>query len=573
MYDQNVVRRVMDGDLDAFSKMYNDCAPAVYRRAYSLTEDPVTSREIVRNTFRDIRKYAKELSQPSDFDEWVFRLVNLYVERSKTGSNQLWSEPNLADVWEELNSETQKSEPSQASQPKPTPAPAAEKREKSPAPTPTQKEKKKKEEAEPIEDAEGAKWVEKIKPKDPDAQELPSETTEDMWEPILFPPEEGAGNGAALDAMENAAPVVSGLEEDVPEETAGGATPDEEQNTIPLLEENQAESGETKGKKVRKVRYEAARVKPDVRFSVERVPYDYVPYEEGGQEAYERITLEDSPRAVYEHVPYHRPEKDDALGEFSVKKVPFEANPVQKAPQVKGSVVPPLPTEVYEANIPTANVALSPGESGRPGELTAKEAQSGATGADDHWSLSEEVAKEATPANDGATEKPIDPVDQSTEEKDWNEIDPLRLDIDEILQQIVDEVDGTSTSASEPVEVVSEEVIVEVAPDEPTPLAQTQETPTSISEKASEAEKEDSVTQSGNDTNDSDHQDAPSETKIKQVGDTDDLPAHVLPENNIDPIVERPRKNKKMLVGAGFFVGAIILLVIVILIGYRMGLW
>ena len=569
MYDQTVVSRVMDGDLEAFSRMYNDCAPAVYRRAFALTNDPIAARTVVRNTFRDIRKYAKELVQPSDFDEWVFRLVNLHVEQLKIEQNKLWDEPNLEGVWEEL--ENEEGAPSAVL---PTKQPAPQTKEELP-------EKKKKPAA-------------KTKKKSSPQKEIEVEaSSEEDWEPILFPPEEGAGQGAAISAVENAYSTPAGLEY-TSQADADSIGPDTERNTIPPLETDKPSS---KGKKVRKVRYEAAHVKPDVHFSVEHVPYDYIPYEESSQEAYDRISLEDSPRAVYEHVPYQRTQDDPKEG-HSYERIPYSSTVSSYQPDSAQGVVPPLQADMRKDAPPPPDdiTTMQPllqkkdGEAEQaaalrviPHEKTAAQSETSSApptpndqppqkGED--WSLSEEMAKD-----DGALEAER----AAAADAEWANIDPLRLNIDEILEQIVAEVDqavsqddaaqkdSATPSAAAPASEETTAVPVETAATAAEP-AEAKEAP--VAPPASEKAAANAVNPPATDKAETPPPPTAEENSSKSTTDAGEekQPTELIP-TELSPVEGGSGRGKKLLAGAGFFIGIVVLLVGVIFLGFYLKWW
>lgn len=339
MYDQSIVRRVMNGDAEAYTKMYEDCAPAVYRRAYDLLQDHSLAREAVRKTFLDIYHSVAQLRQPSDFDEWVYRLVNYHSERLQK-SDKLWDEPDLKMVWDELRALVNLDNGIVDNA------------------------------ADAIDSQAGA-------------------DAEGVWKPILFPPDEAGGeeNVGALpwqsDQKKSAAPTSAELlrttdtsdtpkpapsdtppvEQAVREKTAepparqtGGdvkpfravAEPKEAPPAEKPPVKTQAElvlpppPPEFKGlarsgKRSRRVRYESASAKSP-RYTIERVPYDYLPYDEASQAAYDRIELEESPRAVYEVVPYRFHKNPDGN---VVEQVPYQG--VQQVAETKERPAPAAP--------------------------------------------------------------------------------------------------------------------------------------------------------------------------------------------------------------------------------------
>ncbi len=338
MYDQSIVRRVMNGDAEAYTKMYEDCAPAVYRRAYDLLQEHAQAREAVRKTFLDIYHSVGQLRQPSDFDEWVYRLVNYHAERLKK-SDKIWDEPDLKMVWDELRDLVNLDN-------------------------------------KVVEDA---------------AKELGTGTRagegEEAWQPILFPPDE-AGPDENVGAMpwrydpKKAAPEAkqpgqsahTARDQTLPAPPlpadAAPHTPTETPDNVSHLpfrsgaDGAPAETGDKQpvktqeelvlpppppefkglarsGKRSRRVRYESASARSP-RYSIERVPYDYLPYDEASQAAYDRIELEESPRAVYEVVPYRyhkNPEGNVA------ESIPY------KGPQ-RSNVVPIHAPDAPEATTP-----------------------------------------------------------------------------------------------------------------------------------------------------------------------------------------------------------------------------
>lgn len=580
MYDQSVVRRVMDGDLDAFSKMYNDCAPAVYRRAFSMTNDPTASREVVRNTFRDIRKYANELDQPSDFDEWVFRLVNLHVEQLDDTHNQLWDEPDLDAVWEEITD--------------------GESQDKTQADEPV---------IEAITEAEIAKDEE---PKAKPPQNLAPSTSaalraaasppivEESWEPILFPPEEGAGQGAAKEAV--ARHNVNYVEVD----TQSSGEQQEADVIQPL------HPGSASGKKGRKIRYEAAHVKPDAHFSVEHVPYDYIPYEESSQEVYDRVTIEESPRAVYEKIPYHRPGLDDLVGQDEQIRIPYSTEGMTEEEIQADADIPELQPLPMKKAVESTTLVEEVLEEDAPNKKDAP--------AQDEDVAALQVNLTASP-NGETVQTPEALAELEDLSNQWQNIDPLRLNVDEILQQIVSEVDGIDMTPSDSVPAIPETIFadlmefdaakdavqsdakqtedreaaidgranqdkaIETVPtaenvDETVSLGITVETENVSSLAVEEADGEtlhiDTVgLQSKQEGSEEAKErkvsavivDGSVREELGEIGESNTP----LPDNR--SAMEPPKKKRKLLVGVGFFVGIVVVILAIIYIGHVLQLW
>lgn len=101
MYNQDTVKRVIEGDMDAFSVMYNDLSSTVYRRVYDIVQDHAKAREVVRNVFLDIHRHCPQLRDSSLFDEWLDSLIEFYSgQREQDGSMN--NNPDLQLVWNDI---------------------------------------------------------------------------------------------------------------------------------------------------------------------------------------------------------------------------------------------------------------------------------------------------------------------------------------------------------------------------------------------------------------------------------------------------------------------------------------
>lgn len=102
MYDQDTIKRVMNGDKDAFSKMYNELSPTIYRQVYDKLQDHAQAREAVRNIFLDIYRHCTQLRDYTLFDEWVASLVRFYTDQNAT-QQVIKNNPDLQVVWEGIS--------------------------------------------------------------------------------------------------------------------------------------------------------------------------------------------------------------------------------------------------------------------------------------------------------------------------------------------------------------------------------------------------------------------------------------------------------------------------------------
>lgn len=553
MYNQDIVGKVMGGDLDAFSKMYNDCAPAVYRRAYSLLEDPVLARETVRNVFRDIRKHIDALPDARDFDEWVFRLVNMHVTQLKNNRQQLWDEPDLRGVWDEITAEDGQTSVQSPESIIETLARMRMQEDRGQAPqgeriifTPSNAAQG---------DPQPSLFYDDIPAGDGNALSFGGSAEE--WEPILFPPEEDGGQGAAelpLEGMptpaaaapaqpkvilETAEPAV-----DTPQQTEDAQ--DGEDVLFPLAPEPVKKDGNRKRKRIR---YEAARA--STHFSVERVPYDYIPYEETSQEAYDRVSFEETPRAVYEHIPYERPAKEDlvdAQPDVSYTTIPYAAKP-QKEPVLQD-------TAIIEA--PEKDVALESAGESMPGTFPPTEAAAPSTSPS-------KTSPDVPFAHDAAP--PLSPVYETataanTLSHDWQDVDPVQVDVDEVLQEIVAEVDGIQIEQRGD-GIIAEQLVLDDAIEES--AVASSEPPVSASEPAT-------VTNADHPAPVANHAPVPSAAASPLRSSSLPEEKNVTPPPLEDATEYQPKK-RSWLAGAGFFAGAVVVLGGILFLGHYLNLW
>lgn len=102
MYDQSIVKRMIEGEPQAFSQVYNDWSPAVYRKAFDELNDHAKSREAVRNVFMDVYRYSPQLRDSTLFEEWLWRLVDYYTSLNPSASAALLTNPDLQIVWDDI---------------------------------------------------------------------------------------------------------------------------------------------------------------------------------------------------------------------------------------------------------------------------------------------------------------------------------------------------------------------------------------------------------------------------------------------------------------------------------------
>lgn len=102
MYDQDTIKRVMNGDKDAFSKMYNDLSPTIYRQVHDKLQDHAQAREAVRNIFLDVYRYCTQLRDSTLFDEWMASLIRFYTDQNAP-ERIIQNNPDLQVVWEDIS--------------------------------------------------------------------------------------------------------------------------------------------------------------------------------------------------------------------------------------------------------------------------------------------------------------------------------------------------------------------------------------------------------------------------------------------------------------------------------------
>lgn len=102
MYDQNTIDRLIQGDDDAFSTIYDELSPMVYHRVYDRLQDHAKAREALRNVFLDVYRYSSQLRDATLFDQWIESLVKFYTS-PKTTNDARNENPDLQIVWADIS--------------------------------------------------------------------------------------------------------------------------------------------------------------------------------------------------------------------------------------------------------------------------------------------------------------------------------------------------------------------------------------------------------------------------------------------------------------------------------------
>lgn len=305
MYDQDIIRKVIAGDVDAFAKMYSDYAPAAYRQAYEAVQDYAKAREAVRETFIDIFRYCAQLSDTTLFDEWVFRLVNFHCGKIKQAGAFL-DKPDLQIVWDEIEQTIALNDAHSGY--------SAEQSTEDPGG-----------QASTVH-AEAAAIVQQAQTKNEMDTGYYAVTgqkedvlPEEPWNPILFPPEDGVDDDmpfelsgyawdAALRTPSSHSPGImrETWTADQPEADGQRPEPQETADAAPEPDTNEP---------MTRITYQSVHVAHGYvspRVSYERVPYEYIPYEDTTQAVYDRISIDEAPKGVYEKIPYRRDEPEQS---------------------------------------------------------------------------------------------------------------------------------------------------------------------------------------------------------------------------------------------------------------------
>jgi len=85
--DENMIRRLQAGDLDALGELYDRYKGKTYQTALSLTQDPVAAEDILQDCFLRLYRYAYSIDPTRPLMPWLYRVtLNLsytWVKRRK----------------------------------------------------------------------------------------------------------------------------------------------------------------------------------------------------------------------------------------------------------------------------------------------------------------------------------------------------------------------------------------------------------------------------------------------------------------------------------------------------------
>lgn len=75
MDEENIVRRMMDGDLDAFGALMEKYERPALRAAWLISGNAADSEDIVQETFTACYLNRKKLRDPAAFSTWFYRIL------------------------------------------------------------------------------------------------------------------------------------------------------------------------------------------------------------------------------------------------------------------------------------------------------------------------------------------------------------------------------------------------------------------------------------------------------------------------------------------------------------------
>lgn len=79
MYNQQVVRQVMQQEAAAFERLYRDCGKRIFDKANLIVFNSARAYGVVLRTFVDIYQRVPYLKNADLFDEWVYRLMRYHA--------------------------------------------------------------------------------------------------------------------------------------------------------------------------------------------------------------------------------------------------------------------------------------------------------------------------------------------------------------------------------------------------------------------------------------------------------------------------------------------------------------
>lgn len=100
-YTKDYLLASMAGDQDAFSKLYEEIYPDLYKMAVYLYGRTSGAEDLVSETVIDAYKGINQLKSPDSFDAWIFRILSLKAKRKfKHQYNSFSNENPLASNME-----------------------------------------------------------------------------------------------------------------------------------------------------------------------------------------------------------------------------------------------------------------------------------------------------------------------------------------------------------------------------------------------------------------------------------------------------------------------------------------
>ena len=76
IFNELLVMKTQDGDMEAFSFLVKRWHPALLRQAYRLTRDDEAALDVAQEAWRAIAKGIYRLKSPAAFGTWSFRIVS-----------------------------------------------------------------------------------------------------------------------------------------------------------------------------------------------------------------------------------------------------------------------------------------------------------------------------------------------------------------------------------------------------------------------------------------------------------------------------------------------------------------
>lgn len=76
IYEELLVMRCQDGEIDAFEELYTRWQPRLMRHAMHLTARREAAKDVVQEAWLAVVKGLKRLEDPARFRSWVYRIVS-----------------------------------------------------------------------------------------------------------------------------------------------------------------------------------------------------------------------------------------------------------------------------------------------------------------------------------------------------------------------------------------------------------------------------------------------------------------------------------------------------------------